>query len=508
MSRIFGILYQRRQQATCNMAAINNMDELNDYFENTLGITNNNLRAALNNQGLTAFEDFVNLEEKDVEKICAVIRKPGGVLINPDAALPNQPPVIPNPGLQIGTIFENRLKVLRYYVFHLTRIQRMPVDPVTATRERIDSVYLFKDQDKPTEEVEKPAPLKKVENVRTVLENLDAYLLQKRGEQGCPLAYVVRENPGLPAVDPGFGRPTYIDEMIARAPHTGTYFENDNFSVWNVIRHVTHGGPAWNWVSRFQSARDGRGAYLAFRAHYLGASQQNRILSGADHHLKTTIYDGKQRNFTFEDYCGKMNNAFADIEASGEHMNERRKVRFFLDGLKDSRLDTAKKYIYGSNELLENFEGAVNYVAQFADTHRSFTTDTRSVSDTHSGGRGGRHANGRGRGRGRGGRGAGRGSGRGGRGSGGRFSGRGSGQRNLTDRYYTPEEWSALSNEERQTVRDKRSERDRRRGVDVVNSRNTRQRTDELDQSDNNVGTQSNGVGAVMSQRQGTNQNR
>ena len=143
-------------------------------------------------------------------------------------------------------------------------------------------------------------------------------------------------------------------------------------------------------------------------------------------------------------------------------------------------------------------------MAQFADTHRSFTTDTRSVSDTHSGGRGGRHANGRGRG----GRGAGRGSGRGGRGSGGRFSGRGSGQRNLTDRYYTPEEWSALSNEERQTVRDKRSERDRRRGVDVVNSRNTRQRTDELDESDNNVGTQSNGVGAVMSQRQGTNQNR
>ena len=197
--------YQLRQQATCNMAANNNMDELNDYFENTLGITNNNLRAALNNQGLTAFEDFVNLEEKDVEKICAVIRKPGGVLINPDAALPNQPPVIPNPGLQIGTIFENRLKVLRYYVFHLTRIQRMPVDPATATRQRIDSVYLFKDQDKPTEEIEKPAPLKKVENVRTVLENLDAYLLQKRGEQGCPLAYVVRENPGLPAVDPGFG---------------------------------------------------------------------------------------------------------------------------------------------------------------------------------------------------------------------------------------------------------------------------------------------------------------
>jgi uncharacterized membrane protein YgcG len=493
------------------MAANANVDELNNNFQNTLGIGNNNLRAALNNQGLTAFADFVDLEEKDIEKICAVIRKPGGVMINPDAALPNQPPVIPNPGLQCGTILEHRLKMLRYYVFHLTRIQRMPVDPADATLEMIRSVYLIKDQDKPTGEIEKPAPLKKVEHVRTVLENLDAYLLQKRGEKGCPLAYVVRESPGLPADDPGFGLPTHIDEMIARAPHTGIHYQHDNIAVWTVIRHVTHDGPAWNWVSRFQRTRDGRGAYIAFKAHYLGVSQQNRILVGADQHLKTATYDGKLRNFTFENYCGKLNNAFTDMEASGEEVNERRKVRIFLDGLKDPRLDTAKKYICGQPDLLRDFEGAVNYVAQFADTLRSFTTDNRSVSDTNSGGRGGLHANGRGHGRGHGrgnGRGAGRGSGRGGRGSGGRFSGRGSGQRNLTDRYYTPEEWSALSNEERQTVRDKRSERDRRRGVEAVNSRNTRQRTDESDQSDNNVGTQSNGIGAVMSQRQGTNQTR
>jgi hypothetical protein len=159
-----------------------NVNELNDYFQNTLGIANNNLRAALNNQGLTAFEDFVSLEDKDIEKICAVIRKPGGVLVNPDAALPNQPPVIPNPGLQCGLMLENRLKMLRYYVFHLTRIQRMPVDAAVATLDMINSVYLIKEQDKPTEEIEKPAPLKKVENVRVVLENLDAYLLQKRGE--------------------------------------------------------------------------------------------------------------------------------------------------------------------------------------------------------------------------------------------------------------------------------------------------------------------------------------
>ena len=43
-----------------------NLIQLNNYFTNILGIGDAALRGALNNQGLTSFEDFATLTEKDV----------------------------------------------------------------------------------------------------------------------------------------------------------------------------------------------------------------------------------------------------------------------------------------------------------------------------------------------------------------------------------------------------------------------------------------------------------
>jgi hypothetical protein len=54
--------------------------------------------------------------------------------------------------------------------------------------------------------------------------------------------------PVLPKLvnNPGFGLPSYDAEMIAHAPHTGPSYQIDNHTVWDVIRYVTHGGPAWD----------------------------------------------------------------------------------------------------------------------------------------------------------------------------------------------------------------------------------------------------------------------
>jgi hypothetical protein len=133
--------------------------------------------------------------------------------------------------------------------------------------------------------------------------------------------------------------------MIARAPNIGISYQCDNATVWNVIRHITHGGPAWNWVSSFRTTRDGRAAYIALKTHYLRDSFVSRIRSAADSRLDNAFYDGKSRNFTFEHYCALLNNAFADLEATGKLVTESRKLRVFLSGLKDSRLDTTKAQI-------------------------------------------------------------------------------------------------------------------------------------------------------------------
>jgi hypothetical protein len=87
-----------------------NLAELNNDMNNVLQIVQQPVRDALNDPGLDAFDAFATLEEDDIKRICDTIRKPGGIIINPNAAIAGQPPTIPNPGVAIGQVYEKCLK--------------------------------------------------------------------------------------------------------------------------------------------------------------------------------------------------------------------------------------------------------------------------------------------------------------------------------------------------------------------------------------------------------------
>ena len=78
-----------------------------------------------------------------------------------------------------------------------------------------------------------PEKFTDVKNVRSMLEDLDNYLIIKRGATGLPLAYVTRDEIDLPAPadDPGFGNPDATDEMIRRGDHGSVSFPQDNIQV-------------------------------------------------------------------------------------------------------------------------------------------------------------------------------------------------------------------------------------------------------------------------------------
>jgi hypothetical protein len=107
--------------------------ELDAYLDGTVGITNLNVHAAINTQGLVAIDDFATLEESGIYQMCANLRWPGGMVNVANPAFdPNNPvPGVPqnlmvnNPGYPIGHIQVKRLKLLRYYVAHLKRTNTM-----------------------------------------------------------------------------------------------------------------------------------------------------------------------------------------------------------------------------------------------------------------------------------------------------------------------------------------------------------------------------------------------
>jgi hypothetical protein len=266
--------------------------------------------------------------------------------------------------------------------------------------------------------------------------------------------------------------------------------------VWQVVRHVTHGGPGWSWVQGFQRITDGRAAYLALKSHYLGEAYSSRIRAAADNTIDSSYYDGKSRSFTFEKYCEVLKAAFTDIEVSGEEVSETRKVRVLLHGIRDKRLDTAVSQVMATPALRDTFESALNFIARFADEMKSLDTSGRAQQMRNVSAVNIR----------RGGRGSGRGfaSGTRGGGSAGRSGGRAGSNSHkkikVEDRYYPYEEWKLLDEDQQKQVCAFKAQRDasKKRGANSVETNRNIKPQPEVSEK---AGTRPSEIGAVMSNR-------
>ena len=69
-------------------------------------------------------DTFRQLTDQDIKDLCDACRKPGGMIVNPNAAAPNAPAHIPNPGIALSFVSMKRLQMFRYYIHHMERIQR------------------------------------------------------------------------------------------------------------------------------------------------------------------------------------------------------------------------------------------------------------------------------------------------------------------------------------------------------------------------------------------------
>ena len=468
--------------AAAAQAAIDALNEINNYFQNVLVINDQAVRQALNLQGLISLNDLHRFTDDDITQICRNCRSPGGALAGGNA----------NRGVALG------LRVMRFHFFHKHRIRR-PVgahNDATNTFVAITTSWaLFEQEERAEDEdIEDPTPIRRIEDIRQCLENLDDYLARKRGVSGVPLCYVTREHALQPERmvpaqdDPGFGQPTRREELVRRARHDIPASQDDSQAVWTIIRTMCHGGPAWSWVQIHARTQDGREAYFSLKRHYLGPSYQAKIKARADKILETTFYDGKARNFTFEKFGERLEGAFTDLQTHGEEITEARKIRVFLRGIRDPSLAHAKSQVMATENLNTSFERAFNYVSEFVDSKDSMQSSLRQISALTGSGRG--SGRGRGRGSGRGGRGRGR---SGGRGYGGRGRGRGSSNNGRSSfdsrnpgRYYSPAEWETLTMEQRQQARDSREDKDKRKISALIEEHITdalesqkRQRTDD-----------------------------
>ena len=320
-------------------------------------------------------------DDEDVDNLIRTLRKT------------YQPP--PDPANNVAgalvyvqvTAIEN-LKSAAYLSRHMVRCQRTPVF-ASFTLDMLRQMKLERKNEDEYKDPDEMPKLQKVDNA-TIYEFIDEFpeqLARFTGTGGRPLAYVIRdvEAPPLAAADPMFGMigtqyDSIREEVIARAELAGSAYKADNKRVFELLRDaISEFEIVKVWTKGFVRSKDGRGAWSAFKSHYLGSAQLDGIANRADIKIETLVYTGEKARYSFETHVSNFKQAhLADLQKAGNEPDGRSKVRKFLQSIKAPELQTAVGVAQSQDKYLTDFEETINYLRRFV----SPMTSSRSIAQT------------------------------------------------------------------------------------------------------------------------------
>jgi hypothetical protein len=273
-----------------------------------------------------------------------------------------------------------------------------------------------------------------------------------------PLSFMIRPEPRPAFVQQP--RASLANEYAQSCPRTvlvGTeevdadWFNPANEKLWDILFSIFSGHSSYGHIKLFRTKQDGFAAYNALRIHHLGKSSVNNLAADIEAQFAALTYTGEGRRWNFKQYVSRHVDLHArakELERFGyAGIDEASRVRRLMAGIKTSKLDSVKGSIFTQGEKVQNnFEAVVSAYTNFIAQDASFRTSqgnsqiaaVAGTNETDSGG--GNRQNKRPQGQ--------------------------ISQVNVTDRYYTREEYAKLSKEEKAALHNLRKGRKRHRGND------------------------------------------
>jgi len=201
--------------------------------------------------------------------------------------------------------------------------------------------------------IKAPEPFKKDTKWRTWKESVITYLHFKQGQASIPLAYIVREC-DLP--NPQIIYPTVHDQLVNKAILYGPEYNLNSGIIYDLLQYLTLNGPAWSWISGFQSNRDSRGALKSLIAYYEGDAIQTRSKQEC---ITKASYQGAKQNINFGTYVAIHQQAHQDLVRLGEPVPKNKKVRDFLQSITDPQCNSNKLNVISNPTFMSNFAQAI-----------------------------------------------------------------------------------------------------------------------------------------------------
>ena len=265
-----------------------------------LGFTQDVATMITNVQGVDLIDELKFVNNKGVESLCNNIRKPGGMIPNPNAAAQGEPAMIRNPGQGVSACAKNNLKLCCYFICDHERISRsVTADQVTLANVR--ALCDLRDAEIHHVDHEQMPKLMDSKNGPKMMEGIVEYLHGCLGVTKILLSYIVHDHVEAPpkANDPETNYDMPQDEMTARAPmmlangDKHPTFLTDCQTIWEKTSDLTRDHECWTYVKLAQRSRNGRQGFTLLLDHYLGQNSMANQVSLAEAKLKNSSYQGK-----------------------------------------------------------------------------------------------------------------------------------------------------------------------------------------------------------------------
>jgi hypothetical protein len=248
---------------------------------------------------------------------------------------------------------------------YLTNLTQRPHTYADATLNSITEVadwYNAQEAELPTDSV---PTLSATLNRRDWFESIQSYLAAKKDKARIPLTYVVSTTGGVidPAgPDPGFGLPSFDEDLAQRGRHDSIFWAADNNSIWRLLELKCRGTDSWNTISGYERTRDGAQAYRALSNLYLGEDVQQVLRTKAGLTLIHSKFDGKSKSYTLDKHINAYKQAFIDL-GPNDVTSEQRKVELFMNSWQVPELMHLASGVCSSPQLQDSFDSTVVYLS-------------------------------------------------------------------------------------------------------------------------------------------------
>ena len=135
--------------------------------------------------------------------------------------------------------------------------------------------------------------------------------------------------------------------------------------MYDELKTLLHGSSAIPVIEEYDTARDGRKAYIALRAQFEGNSQNTARLAQAYAQITRAKYTGETRSYNFTKYVMDYQKAHNTLAQLGAPVQEQKKVTDFIAGINCAALNAGIANLYGNTPALNDFQQAQQYLANF-----------------------------------------------------------------------------------------------------------------------------------------------